>query len=90
MCLFATGGQVPAAAVISSVQQLLGLLQERGYICGWQLVLGSLPGGWPADWSVAEQQVVGLEDVQQQQQFPAGLQFQVRCIAVGCGPFSAG
>jgi hypothetical protein len=72
---------VPAAAVISSVQQLLDLLQQRGYICGWQLTLGSLPGGWPADWSVAEQQVVGLQDVQQQQLLPAGLQFQVRCFA---------
>jgi hypothetical protein len=79
----AAGGQVPAAAIITSVQQLLGLLQQRGYICGWQLVLGSLPGGWPADWSVAEQQVVGLEDVQQQQQLPAGLQMQVRFGVIG-------
>jgi hypothetical protein len=66
-----------------------------------ELTLGSLPGGWPADWSVAEQQVVGLEDVQQQQPLPTGLQFQVRCIANGvtncrllhavnfvCGPFA--
>uniref|UniRef100_A0A383VZF7 Uncharacterized protein n=1 Tax=Tetradesmus obliquus TaxID=3088 RepID=A0A383VZF7_TETOB len=72
------GGKAPAAAVIKAVQQLLNLLQQRGYICGWQLVLGSLPGGWPADWSVAEQQLVGLEDLQQQQQqqLPPGLQFQ--------------
>jgi hypothetical protein len=51
--------------------------------CGWQLVLGSLPGRWPAAWSVAEQQLAGLEDLQQQQPLPAGLQFEVRCVAVG-------
>jgi hypothetical protein len=69
--------KAPAAAVIASVQQLLDLLQQRGYICGWQLVLGSLPGGWPADWSMSEQQLVGLEDLQQQEPLPVGLVFQV-------------
>jgi hypothetical protein len=70
---------------MSSVQLLLDLLQQRGYICGWQLVLGSLPGGWPADWSVSEQQLLGLEDLHQQEPFPAGLLFQVRLDACCCG-----
>lgn len=69
--------RAPAAALIASAQQLLDLLQRRGYICGWQLVLGSLPGGWPADWSVSEQQLAGLEGVQQQEPLPPGLVFQV-------------
>ncbi|KAF6256925.1 hypothetical protein COO60DRAFT_59654 [Scenedesmus sp. NREL 46B-D3] len=70
--------RAPAAALIASAQQLLDLLQRRGYICGWQLVLGSLPGGWPADWSVSEQQLAGLEGVQQQEPLPPGLVFQVK------------
>eukprot|EP00882_Tetradesmus_deserticola_P020951 GHRQ01022644.1.p1 GENE.GHRQ01022644.1~~GHRQ01022644.1.p1 ORF type:complete len:196 (+),score=84.50 GHRQ01022644.1:453-1040(+) len=70
--------RAPAAAVVDSMQQLLNLLQQRGYVCGWQLVLGSLPGGWPADWSVSQQQLVGMEDVQQQEPLPAGLTFQVK------------
>lgn len=77
-----TGGsssqQAPAAAVLSELQQLLQRLQQSSYICGYQLVWGSLPGGWPGDWAVSEPQFVDAEDVlQQPEPIAGGSVFQV-------------
>lgn len=83
----AAGGsrQAPAADVLLGLQQLLQRLQQGGYICGYQLVWGSLPGGWPGDWAVSEPQLVDAEDVLQQQAAIApGSVFQV-CADSTCG-----
>lgn len=77
-----TGGsssqQAPAAAVLSELQQLLQRLQQSGYICGYQLVWGSLPGDWPGDWAVSEPQFVDADDVlQQPEPIAGGSVFQV-------------
>jgi hypothetical protein len=70
--------QAPAAAVLSELQQLLQRLQQSGYICGYQLVWGSLPGGWPGDWAVSEPQYVDADDVlQQAEPIAGGSVFQV-------------
>eukprot|EP00878_Enallax_costatus_P013844 GHUV01014479.1.p1 GENE.GHUV01014479.1~~GHUV01014479.1.p1 ORF type:complete len:339 (+),score=61.67 GHUV01014479.1:238-1254(+) len=55
----ATGGQpAPTAVMIPAIQGLLNHLQQRGYLCGYQLVLGAQPGTWPADWARTEPQIV--------------------------------
>lgn len=36
--------------VIDAIGALLDVLEAGGYCCGWQLVPGTEPGGWPADW----------------------------------------
>jgi hypothetical protein len=43
-------GAVSEAAAARAVQRLFDRLQSGGYVCGWQVVWGDQPGGWPPDW----------------------------------------
>jgi len=77
--------------VVAAVQQLLSILQQGGYICGQQLVLGGQPGTWPADWDVQDSLVddFGLLD-SSQGPLPAGTVFQVRtAVTESCSPTDA-
>lgn len=70
--------QAAAADVLQGLQQVLQRLQQGGYICSYQLVWDSLPGGWPGDWATSEPQLVDAEDVLQQRTLIApGSVFQV-------------
>lgn len=72
--------QAPAADVLQGLHELLQRLQQGGYICSYQLVWGSLPGGWPGDWAVSEPRLVDADDVLQQRTAIApGSVFQV-CV----------
>ena len=45
----------PADAVVrSAVLPFLELLLASGYICRYQVVLGSHPGSWPQDWMLSQ------------------------------------
>lgn len=57
--LASPGGVASNAAAAEAVQRLMSRLQQSGYTCGWQLVWGEQPGGWPPDWYRTEPQVVG-------------------------------
>jgi hypothetical protein len=63
-----TGGQVPAALLLQATRDLLSQLQAGGYLCGYQVVWGSLPGGWPGDWASSQPQLLGPD--QQELQVP--------------------
>lgn len=72
--------QAPAAEVLSALKQLLQRLQQGGYICGYQLVWDSLPGGWPGDWATSEPQFVDADEVLlQREPIPTDSVFQVGC-----------
>lgn len=81
--LAGSAGQAPAAAVLQALRELLQLLQQGGYICGYQLVWDSQPGGWPGDWATSEPQLVDAEGVLQQQgPITAGSVFQVGSVGL--------
>ncbi|GLC35826.1 hypothetical protein PLESTB_000498300 [Pleodorina starrii] len=52
----------PEAAVRDVVLPFLELLRAGGYICRYQLVLGSHPGTWPQDWMVSQPTVLTRAD----------------------------
>lgn len=72
--------QAPAGVMLQSILDVLVMLQQGGYLCGWQLVWGSQPGSWPGDWTSREPQVVDADDVLQQQllPLPPGSVFQIK------------
>eukprot|EP00775_Hariotina_reticulata_P007811 gene7811-8008_t len=74
-----TSRAAPARTVIAAVQRLLSLLQQGGYICGQQLVLGGQPGTWPADWDTQDSLVddFGLLDGELGP-LQAGIAFQIK------------
>eukprot|EP00879_Flechtneria_rotunda_P028266 GHRR01030363.1.p1 GENE.GHRR01030363.1~~GHRR01030363.1.p1 ORF type:complete len:315 (+),score=152.41 GHRR01030363.1:121-1065(+) len=70
--------QAPAAVLIPALRDVLNHLQQHGYLCSYQLVWDSQPGSWPADWAVSQQQVVGPEQLlEQQAPLAQGTIFQV-------------
>lgn len=61
-----------------ALQQLLQQLRYGGFICGYQLVWGSLPGSWPANWVTSEAPFVDADQAMMQQEpIAAGTVFQV-------------
>ncbi|GAX78310.1 hypothetical protein CEUSTIGMA_g5752.t1 [Chlamydomonas eustigma] len=54
---------LPASRLISVVQQLLERLQSQGYMCGYQIVWGEVPGTWPEDWMKSQPRVVVAEQL---------------------------
>ncbi|EFJ42924.1 hypothetical protein VOLCADRAFT_107019 [Volvox carteri f. nagariensis] len=54
-------GSDAAVLVRSVVLPFLELLLAGGYICRYQLVLGSHPGSWPQDWMVSQPTVMELD-----------------------------
>lgn len=65
--------------VADALQSVLARLQASGYCCGWQIVLGTIPGGWAANWMDEEKVQGELPD----STGPAfGLTFQVSRITL--------
>ncbi|KAG2499349.1 hypothetical protein HYH03_002924 [Edaphochlamys debaryana] len=44
----------PREAVLRAVLPLLQTLQQAGYLCDYQVVLGEHPGTWPQDWMLSQ------------------------------------
>ncbi|KXZ56651.1 hypothetical protein GPECTOR_1g587 [Gonium pectorale] len=57
----ATGGATPQELILTRVLPFLDFLKAGGYLCHYQVVMGSHPGGWPADWMVREPVIVYAE-----------------------------
>lgn len=68
------GGKAPVATLVTCMQQLLQQLKSDGYICAYQLVWGTAPGTWPADWATQPDVVGDVNDTAAQD--ASGLPFQ--------------
>ncbi|GIL72863.1 hypothetical protein Vretifemale_3159 [Volvox reticuliferus] len=55
---FEAAARTPEAVTCAAVLPFLEVLRTGGYICRYQLVLGSHPGTWPRDWMISQPAVV--------------------------------
>ncbi|GLI68937.1 hypothetical protein VaNZ11_013366 [Volvox africanus] len=55
---FQADARTPEAVICAAVLPFLEVLRAGGYICRYQLVLGSHPGTWPQDWMTSQPAVM--------------------------------
>ncbi|GIL43100.1 hypothetical protein Vafri_890 [Volvox africanus] len=55
---FQADARTPEAVICAAVLPFVEVLRAAGYICSYQLVLGTHPGTWPQDWMTGQPDVM--------------------------------